>query len=171
MVPANLTGYETSNHCYVSLTARYILKTVQILGQVYYTWDDVKNPSRNLAVYQLWVINFDCQTVFNNWSLNHRSVLNLNMLQWLSRAQVNYPSIFDDMKKGNGSFGVSLVLIWTDTNLSFVWLQIRRFSRIPWHEWLVAWCTTRRLWVFVEKQRLWTRLRCLLQRCKVGFRV
>ena len=51
-VAANLTGYETSTNCHITSTARTDLTSVQILGQVYYTWDDLKNPSRNLAVYQ-----------------------------------------------------------------------------------------------------------------------
>ena len=39
------------------------------------------------------------------------------MLQWLSRAQVNYPSIFDDMKKANGSFNAKdLTMLFTRTN-------------------------------------------------------
>jgi chitin synthase len=29
-----------------------MLNQVQVLGQVYYTWDDVKNPNRNLAVFE-----------------------------------------------------------------------------------------------------------------------
>jgi chitin synthase len=51
-VSANLTGYETSTNCHITSTARTLLRTIQVLGQVYYTWDDVKNPARNLAVYQ-----------------------------------------------------------------------------------------------------------------------
>ena len=51
-VGANLTGYETSTNCHITSTARNDLKTVQVLGQVYYTWDDLKNSARNLAVYQ-----------------------------------------------------------------------------------------------------------------------
>ncbi|KAF8807868.1 glycosyltransferase family 2 protein [Phlegmacium glaucopus] len=95
---ANLTGYETSTDCHITQNARNLLKTVQVLGQVYYTWDDVKNPARNLAVYQ-------------------SSVLDLNMLQWLSRAQVNYPSVFDDMKKANGTFNSKdLTMFFTRTN-------------------------------------------------------
>ena len=48
----NMTDYETSTSCHITSRARTLLKTVQVLGQVYYTWDDVKNPARNLAVYQ-----------------------------------------------------------------------------------------------------------------------
>jgi chitin synthase len=52
---ANLTGYEASTNCHTTQTSRNLLEKVQVLGQVYYTWDDVKNPNRNLAVYESWV--------------------------------------------------------------------------------------------------------------------
>ena len=52
VVAANLTGYGSSTNCHVSSTARSQLKMVQVLGQVYYTWEDVMNPALNLAVYQ-----------------------------------------------------------------------------------------------------------------------
>ena len=43
-------------------------------------------------------------------------MLDLNLLQWLSRAQVNYPSIFDDMKKANGTFNSKdLTMFFTRT--------------------------------------------------------
>ncbi|PPQ78041.1 hypothetical protein CVT25_015585 [Psilocybe cyanescens] len=91
---ANITGYETSTNCHLSSNARSLLERVQILGQVYYTWDDIKNPKRNLAVYG-------------------STVLDLNLLQWLSGAQVNYPKIFDDMKTANGTFnGKDLTMLF-----------------------------------------------------------
>ncbi|KAF8913155.1 glycosyltransferase family 2 protein [Gymnopilus junonius] len=93
----NLTGYETSTNCHVPSTARSQLEKVQVLGQVYYTWDDVRNPNRNLAVYG-------------------SSVLDLNLLQWLSGAQVNYPKVFDDMKKANGTYnGRDLTMVFQRT--------------------------------------------------------
>ncbi|EPQ60084.1 hypothetical protein GLOTRDRAFT_108791 [Gloeophyllum trabeum ATCC 11539] len=83
--PANLTGYEDSTNCHTSSTARSGLAQMNPMGQVYYTWDDVKNSSRNLAVYE-------------------QSVLDLGLLQWLNRAQVDYPDIFDQIKYANGSY-------------------------------------------------------------------
>jgi len=47
----NITGYESSTSCHLSANSRQLLEKVQVLGQVYYTWDDVKNSNRNLAVY------------------------------------------------------------------------------------------------------------------------
>jgi chitin synthase len=55
------------------------------LGQVYYTWDDLKNSSRNLVVYD-------------------SIVLDLNLLNWLDRSQVSYPDVFDDLKQSNNQF-------------------------------------------------------------------
>lgn len=44
-------------------------------------------------------------------------MLDLNKLAWLSRAQVNYPSIFDDMKKADGTFNAKdLTMFFTRTN-------------------------------------------------------
>lgn len=51
----NLTGYESSTNCHLSSRSRQLMLQTQILpvlGQVYYTWDDVKNPQRNLAVLE-----------------------------------------------------------------------------------------------------------------------
>jgi chitin synthase len=45
----NLTS---STSCHVTSTARDLLSQIWPQGQVYYTWDDVKNPARNLAVYE-----------------------------------------------------------------------------------------------------------------------
>jgi len=49
---ANLTGYEAATNCHTSSKSRQLLTRMQVLGQVYYTWDDVRNSSRNLAVYE-----------------------------------------------------------------------------------------------------------------------
>ncbi|OCB87088.1 glycosyltransferase family 2 protein [Sanghuangporus baumii] len=81
----NLTGYDSNTTCHVSSTAREQLAEIRPEGQVYYTWDDVKSTSRNLAIYE-------------------SNVLDFSLLGWLSKAQVNYPDIFEDLKKGNGTF-------------------------------------------------------------------
>lgn len=49
---ANITGYETATNCHLSSRSRSLLNQLQVLGQVYYTWDDVKNSQRNLAVFE-----------------------------------------------------------------------------------------------------------------------
>lgn len=49
---ANATNYEQSTSCHVSTNARTLLNSMVPQGQVYYTWEDVRNSSRNLAVYE-----------------------------------------------------------------------------------------------------------------------
>ncbi|KAF8905167.1 glycosyltransferase family 2 protein [Mucidula mucida] len=93
----NLTGYESDTNCHASSTARNQLAALNPKGQVYFTWDDVRSTSRNLAVYE-------------------SNVLDLNLLNWLSGAQVTYPSLFDDMKKANGTYnGRDLTMMFMRT--------------------------------------------------------
>ena len=48
----NLTGYDSSTNCHATSRARNQLATMQPQGQVYYTWDNIRNSSRNLAVFE-----------------------------------------------------------------------------------------------------------------------
>ena len=48
----NLTNYDSNTTCHVSSTARSQLASMSPQGQVYYTWGDVRDSSRNLAVYE-----------------------------------------------------------------------------------------------------------------------
>jgi chitin synthase len=47
-----LTAYEASTNCHITSTARKDVSRLHPKGQVFYTWDDVSNPSRNLAVFE-----------------------------------------------------------------------------------------------------------------------
>lgn len=59
---ANITGYETSFSCHITSSAKTLFNSMRPMGQVYYTWDDVHNSNRNLAVYESYVVflNFLC---------------------------------------------------------------------------------------------------------------
>lgn len=47
----------------------------------------------------------------------HRSVIDLNLLQWLDKSQVDYPALFDELKKPNGTFnGKDLSMYFSRTN-------------------------------------------------------
>ncbi|KAG6819473.1 hypothetical protein H0H93_011514, partial [Arthromyces matolae] len=95
---ANLTGYESSYSCHTATKAKTEFSQMSPMGQVYYTWDDLHNTKRNLAVYE-------------------SSVLDLNKLNWLSRAQVNYPALFDEMKTPNGTYNTKdLTMLFLRTN-------------------------------------------------------
>jgi len=49
---ANITGYEVSTNCHRATSTKAMLQNLKVLGQVYYTWEDVKNEQRNLAVFE-----------------------------------------------------------------------------------------------------------------------
>lgn len=51
--PVNDTGSDSSTNCHATSTARTeFAQQFQPKGQVYYTWDNVTNSGRNLAVYE-----------------------------------------------------------------------------------------------------------------------
>ena len=50
--PANFTNYDSSTTCHIKSGTRAQLTTMHPLGQVFYTWDQVRDTSRNLAVFE-----------------------------------------------------------------------------------------------------------------------
>lgn len=75
--------------CHTSGSARRQFWGMQGKGDVYYTWEDTKNTSRNLAVYS-------------------GNVLDLDLLRWMNTSQVQYPSKFDDIRTNPDVRGVDL---------------------------------------------------------------
>lgn len=65
--------------CHLSGSARNTFYNLRSSGDVYFTWADVKNSSRNLMVYS-------------------GDVLDLNLLRWFNTSQISYPSRFDDIR-------------------------------------------------------------------------
>lgn len=81
----NITGYDSSTNCHDSLAARTSFAETHPSGEIYYTWGQIRNSSRNLIVYE-------------------SSVLDLSLLNWMQSGQVNYPSFFDELKTPNVTF-------------------------------------------------------------------
>jgi len=78
--PANLTiPYYLGYACHTAAIARKAYYHLRVEGEVYFTWDDVRNSTRNLMVFS-------------------GNVLDLDLLNWFNKTQVAYPSIFDDLK-------------------------------------------------------------------------
>lgn len=63
----DLSDYGSSEFCHTSSSSRSELASMKPDGQVYYTWDDVRNPNRNLAVFESWVIS----SLFHMISVSH----------------------------------------------------------------------------------------------------
>ncbi|KAK2798587.1 Chitin synthase, class 3 [Onygenales sp. PD_10] len=76
--------------CHTSFKARdTFYHELHSSGEVYFTWDDLKNQSRNLMVYS-------------------GNVLDLNLLNWFNRSQVNVPSRFDELRLNAAVRGVDV---------------------------------------------------------------
>ena len=75
--------------CHTTLQGRKDFYSLQSSGDVYFTWADVKNTSRNLTVYS-------------------GNVLDLNLLDWFNTSEVTYPAQFDDLRHNPAVRGVDI---------------------------------------------------------------
>jgi len=76
--------------CHTSRSAREAFyNRLRSSGDVYFTWDDIKNSSRNLMVFG-------------------GDVLDLNLLEWFNKSQVAYPSEFDQIRTNPNVRGVDV---------------------------------------------------------------
>ena len=86
----NLTEpYYLGYACHTTLQGRKDFYNLQSSGDVYFTWNDVQNTSRNLTVYS-------------------GDVLDLNLLDWFNTSQVSYPAQFDDLRHNTALRGVDI---------------------------------------------------------------
>lgn len=91
----NLTvEYYLGYACHTSKQARTDFYGLKSAGDVYYTWDDVKNKSRNLVVYS-------------------GDVLDLDLLEWFNTTQVSYPQKFTDIREDKALQGIDVSLAFT----------------------------------------------------------
>lgn len=75
--------------CHTTVTGRETFYDLRSAGEVYFTWEDVKNKSRNLLVYS-------------------GNVLDLDLLAWFNKTQVTYPPIFDDLRTNPNVRGIDI---------------------------------------------------------------
>ncbi|EXJ74464.1 chitin synthase 4 [Cladophialophora psammophila CBS 110553] len=88
--PPNLTNpYYLGYACHTTAKSRNTFYNLRKAGEVFFTWDDVKNTSRNLVVYS-------------------GSVVDLDLLRWFNKSQVAWPKQFDDMRESNEIRGTDI---------------------------------------------------------------
>jgi chitin synthase len=75
--------------CHTSTAARDAYYGLDVAGEVYFTWGDIKNSSRNLVVYS-------------------GTVLDLNLLNWLNTKEVNIPAQFNQIKNDDSIRGTDI---------------------------------------------------------------
>ena len=93
----NMTFLEYNGYqCHTSDAARRAYYGLKNSGDVYFTWDDIRNSSRNLMV----------------WG---GDVLDLNLLDWFNRTQVNIPTIFDQIRQNPAVRGVDVTRAYSSS--------------------------------------------------------
>lgn len=77
--PNFTTEYYEGYACHTSATARKSFWNLKIAGEVYFTWEDIRNASRNLVVF-------------------NGNVLDLDLIEWIDTDSVEVPSRFYELK-------------------------------------------------------------------------
>ncbi|KAL9093746.1 MAG: hypothetical protein Q9159_000047 [Coniocarpon cinnabarinum] len=82
--------------CHLSNKARSAYYDLKSSSDVYFTWDDVRNGSRNLAVW-------------------NGDVIDLDLLNWFDPNMIRYTSRFDDIKNNTAVRGSDLTLPYSSS--------------------------------------------------------
>lgn len=82
--------------CHTTAKGRNTFYKLHSSGDVYFTWDDLKNSSRNLAVYA-------------------GDVLDLDLINWLDTTQVTYPDRFNQLRDNSEVRGVDITRAFQST--------------------------------------------------------
>jgi chitin synthase len=86
------TGYM----CHTSDDARNSFYKLRDSGDVYFTWDDIRNSTRNLMV----------------WG---GDVMDLSLLDWFNRTEVDVPPIFDEIKNNPAVRGIDVTRAYSSS--------------------------------------------------------
>ncbi|KAK3720801.1 Chitin synthase, class 3 [Vermiconidia calcicola] len=89
MKPNYTIPYYFGYGCHTSRLARENFYDLRTSGDVYFTWDDIRNQTRNLMVY-------------------NGDVLDLDLLTWFNDSQVAWPTEFDDIRNNPAVRGVDV---------------------------------------------------------------
>ena len=88
--PNETVGHYLGYSCHTTVFGREAFyEYMKSSGDVYFTWDDIKNTSRHLTVYS-------------------GNVLDLDLLRWFNRSQVSYPAEFDNLRINPAVWGIDL---------------------------------------------------------------
>lgn len=92
------TTFEEYNgyQCHTSDSARHAFYSLRSAGDVYFTWDDIRNSSRNLMV----------------WG---GDVVDLDLLDWFNRTQINVPTIFDEIRQNPAVRGIDVTRVYSSS--------------------------------------------------------
>lgn len=95
--PPNTTFAEYNGYqCHTQDSARRAFYALRNTGDVYFTWDDIRNSSRHLMV----------------WG---GDVLDLTLLDWFNRTQVNIPNRFDEIRQNPAVRGIDVTRVFSSS--------------------------------------------------------
>lgn len=94
--PNTSTVYYPGWGCHTSASARDTYFGLKVDGDVYFTWDDIKDSSRNLVVYS-------------------GNVLDLDLINWISSDEVTYPKLFEQLRDDSTYKGHDISLVLTNS--------------------------------------------------------
>lgn len=92
--PNDTEEYYTGYACHTAKQARTDFYGLTSSGDVYFTWEDIKNSSRNLMVYS-------------------GDVLDLDLLEWFNDTEVLYPAKFTTIREDPSVRGVDMSMVFT----------------------------------------------------------
>ena len=87
--PNYTSPYYFGYSCHTTVPGRKAFYSLRSAGDVFFTWDDIRNSSRNLMVYS-------------------GSVLDLDLLNWFNKTQVQTHPVFDALKTNPAVRGVDV---------------------------------------------------------------
>lgn len=87
------TEYYDGWACHTSVAARKALWGLKSAGEVYFSWDDVRNSSRHLVVF-------------------NGNVIDLDLIDWIDTDSINVPQIFYDIKNDDKLRGIDVSQIF-----------------------------------------------------------
>ncbi|KAF2403769.1 chitin synthase [Trichodelitschia bisporula] len=92
----NTTPLYNGFQCHTSKSSRQAFYALSTYGDVYYTWQDIKNSTRQLIV----------------WGSD---VIDLNLLTFFNTSQVTYPPEFDSIRKNTALYGLDTTRIFSSS--------------------------------------------------------
>jgi chitin synthase len=109
--PNASVGYYLGYSCHTSREARDNFYDLTSAGDVFFTWDDIRNSSRNLMVYS-------------------GDVIDLDLLQWFNTSQVSYPQIFDDIRTNEAVRGQDNTLAFASSSKKQVAQCLQEIAKV-----------------------------------------
>ncbi|GMG19748.1 unnamed protein product [Ambrosiozyma monospora] len=96
----NTTPNFTFNHydgysCHTSAKARELFYDMEVQGDVYYTWEEIQNSTRDLVVYNGYVLDMD-------------------LVSWFQKDDITYPELFDKLMNDKTMRGYDISLLLTE---------------------------------------------------------